>query len=82
MTSTAMRAALGTSSCRSPSRFGADLAGEKIDAGRVATRPGEARDKAKLDRVVGDAEDDRDRRGRRLGGERTGVQPGVAITAT
>ena len=36
---------------------------EKIDAGRVAARPGEAGDKTKPDRVIADAEDDRDRRG-------------------
>jgi hypothetical protein len=42
----------------------------KIDAGRVATGPGEAGDKTKLDRIVTDAEDDRDRRGRSFGRER------------
>jgi hypothetical protein len=35
---------------------------EKINAGRVATGTGEAVNKAKLDRVFGEAEDDRDRR--------------------
>jgi hypothetical protein len=35
---------------------------KKIDAGHVAAWPGEAGDKTKLDRVFGDAEDDRDRR--------------------
>ena len=35
---------------------------EEIDARRVATRPGETGDKTKLDRVIADAEDDRDRR--------------------
>ena len=46
------------------------LSREKIDTRHVAARPGEARDQTELDRVVGDAEDDRDRRGRRLGRER------------
>jgi Virulence-associated protein E len=41
-----------------------DLQGEIIDAGGIATRPGEARDKTSFDRVCGDAEDDRDRRRR------------------
>jgi hypothetical protein len=35
---------------------------EKIDAGHVATRPGETGDKTKLNRVFTDAEDDRNRR--------------------
>jgi hypothetical protein len=39
------------------------LCGEKIDAGRVAARPGEADDKTKLDGVLADAEDDRDHGG-------------------
>ena len=46
------------------------LSGEKIDAGRVAARPGEAGDKTELDRVVADAEDDRDGRGCSFGRER------------
>ena len=45
------------------------LGREKIDARHIAARPGEARDKTKLDRVFGDGEDDRNRRGRRLGRE-------------
>ena len=52
LTSTPMRIALGTNSCRSPSRL-VTTSAEKIDAGRVATRSGEAGDKTKLDRVVG-----------------------------
>ena len=47
------------------------LVGEKIDAGRVAARPGEARDKTKLDRVLGDTEDDRYRRCRSFGRNRS-----------
>ena len=62
--------------------LGHHLLDEKIDAGRVAARPGEAGDKTKLDRVFADAEDDRDRRGRSFGRDRSGVVPGVAITAT
>src|SRR6266511_1559820 len=40
---------------------------ENIDPGQVATRPGEAGDKAELHRVVADAKDDRDGRGRSFG---------------
>ena len=43
------------------------LSRHKIDACRVAARPGNARDKTKPDRVVGNGEDDGDRRGCRLG---------------
>ena len=42
--------------------LGDQLVVEKIDAGRVAAGPGEAGDETKLDRVLADAEDDRDRR--------------------
>jgi hypothetical protein len=47
------------------------LLDEKIEASRVATRPGEAGDKTKLDRVIADSEDDRDRRGRSFGRNRS-----------
>jgi hypothetical protein len=40
------------------------LQDEILDAGDLATRPGEARDKTSFDRVCADAEDDRDRRAR------------------
>ena len=53
-----------------PQPLGHHLRDEKIDAGRVAARPGEAGDKTKLDRVIADAEDDRDRRCRSFGRER------------
>jgi hypothetical protein len=43
---------------------------EKIDAGQISTRPGETGDKAKLDRVFADDENDGDRRGCRLGRQR------------
>jgi hypothetical protein len=43
------------------------LTHENIDAGQVASRPGEASHKAKPDRVFADREDDGDRRGCRLG---------------
>src|SRR5262249_33727432 len=43
---------------------------EKIDASRIAARPGETGDQAQLDRVFADAEHDRDRRGRGLGRKR------------
>ena len=41
-----------------------------LESCQVAARPGEASDKTKPDRVFGDAEDDGDRRGCRLGRER------------
>src|ERR1039458_9582208 len=44
-----------------PQPLGRHLGVEKIDAGHIAARPGEAGDKTKLDRVFGDTEDDRDR---------------------
>src|SRR5262245_20474339 len=47
--------------------LGRNLSGEKIDAGRVAARPGKARDKTQLDRVVADPEDDRNRCSRSFG---------------
>ena len=45
------------------------LGGEEIDSGRVAAGPGEAGDQTELDRVLGDAEGNRNGRGRRLGRE-------------
>jgi hypothetical protein len=42
--------------------LGCHLRAEEVDAGHVAARPGEAGDKTKLDRVEGDAEDNRNRR--------------------
>src|SRR5260370_28959814 len=44
---------------------------EKVDARRVAARPSEAGNKAESDRVFGGEKDDRDRRGCRLGRQRT-----------
>src|SRR6516225_865434 len=41
-----------------------DLRAEKIDAGRIATRPRQARNKTKLDRIVAYTEHDRDRTAR------------------
>jgi hypothetical protein len=55
-----------------PQPLGHHLRVEKIDAGRVAARPGEAGDKTKLDRVFADAEDDRDRRCCSFGREHSG----------
>src|SRR5262249_59002491 len=43
---------------------------EKIDAGRIAARSIEAGNKAKLDRIFGDAKDGRNLLGRGLGSER------------
>jgi hypothetical protein len=40
---------------------------EKIDARQVSARPGKTGDKTQLDRVIADAEDDRDGRGRSFG---------------
>src|SRR5262249_6224437 len=54
-----------------PQPFGHHLGREKIDPRQVSARPGEAGDQTKLDRVVADAEDDRDRRGRGFGRERS-----------
>jgi hypothetical protein len=49
------------------------LLDEKIDAGRVAARSGEAGDETKLDRVFADTESDRDRRCRGFCRKRGGV---------
>ena len=46
-----------------PQPLGRHLLDKKIDACRIAARPGEAGDKTKPDRVLADAEDDRDGRG-------------------
>ena len=53
-----------------PQPLGHHLLDEEIDAGCVAARPSEAGDKTKLDRVIADAEDDRDRRCCSFGCER------------
>ena len=52
--------------------LGGHFLDEKIDAGGVAARPGEAGYKTKLDRVLTDAEHDRDRGGRSFGRDRSG----------
>jgi len=87
LTSTAMRTAFGTNSCRSelvqkcqPLR--SQLIREKIDPRKVSVRPGETGNQTKLDRVFADAEDDWDRRGRSFGRERSRLPAGVAMTAT
>jgi hypothetical protein len=54
-----------------PQPLGHQLLDEKIDAGRVAAGPGKARDKTKLDWVLGDTEDNRDHRGFSFGRERS-----------
>ena len=59
-----------------PQPLGYHLPGEKIDPGRVATRPGKAGDKTKMGRVFGDTEDDRDRRCRSFGRQRGGAAGG------
>ena len=72
---------LGHQVMQEPQSLGHHFLGEKIDAGRVADRPGEARDKTKLDRVLTDAE-----HGivlvAALAASPTTVVPGVAMTAT
>src|SRR5215469_4557228 len=65
LTSTAKRVALGNSSCISPKRLAS------ISMAKKLTRPGKAGDKTKLSRVLGDTEDDRDRRCCSFGGERS-----------
>jgi hypothetical protein len=50
--------------------LGVHLRAEEIDAGGVPARPGEAGDETKLDRVLADAEHDRDRRCCSFGRER------------
>src|SRR5262245_33691698 len=68
-TSTATRVAAGTNS-RRISTFRLQLVNEKIDPGRIATRPGGVSDETKSDRVFTHAEHDRDRRGGGLGRQR------------
>ncbi len=59
-----------------PQPLGRHLLLEKIDAGRVAARASEADDKAKLDGVLSDTENDRDRRCCSFGRERSGAAAG------
>ena len=56
-----------------PQPLGHNFLDEKIDAGRIAARPGKAGDQTQLDRVFADAEDDRDRRGRSFGRKRSRI---------
>src|SRR5262249_21401857 len=58
-----------------------DLRTERIDAGRIAARMGETGNKAELDRILADAEDDWNCVGRSCG-HRAGTVPGAAITLT
>src|SRR5262245_30620832 len=53
LTSTAIRTALGTNSCKSASRF-ASYSLEKIDPCQVSARSRKAGDQTKLDRVFAD----------------------------
>ena len=69
LTSTATRAAAGTSSRRSSSRLATNSTVKIIDTCQVAARPGKAGDKTKPNRVFGDDEDDGDGCGCRLGRE-------------
>ena len=68
----ATRVAAGHQLAQQLQPLGRQLGDEKIDARQIAARPGEAGDKSELDRVLADAEDDRDRRGGRLGRKRRG----------
>ena len=76
LTSTATRAAAGTSSRSSSSRFAANSPMKRLTPVRLP--PGRARlaTKTKPDRVLASDEDDRDRRGCRLGRERWGSASG------
>ena len=65
-----MMVAVGTNSCSSSSRFGPSSALKRGHAREVAAWPVQAGDKSKLDRVAAGQEDDRNRRGRRLGRQR------------
>jgi hypothetical protein len=60
----------GNQFAQQPELFGTQFAQQVAQAGRIAARPGDARDQTKLDGVFADAEDDRDHRGRSLCGER------------
>ena len=56
--------------------LGGDFLVEEINACRIASGPGEARNEAEADRIFTDAEDDRNRRCRRLGRERCRLRGG------
>jgi hypothetical protein len=58
-----------------PQPLSVHLAHKTIDTGRIAAGSGEARYESKLNRVLADAEDDRDCRGCSFGGERGCVIP-------
>ena len=60
-----------------PQPLAANSAVEEIKACHVAAGPGEAGDQTQLRPGRRRREDDRNRRGRRFGGKRTGVRPGV-----
>ncbi len=70
LTSTATREGSGYQLAQQLQPLCHQLGIEKIDAGQVAARLGEAGDKATPDRVFGDREYDGDGRGRRLDGQR------------
>jgi hypothetical protein len=67
LTSTATRAAPGTSSTQEFQALCHQLSRKKIYTRQVAAWPSEAGDKASPDRVIAEAENNRDRRGRSLG---------------
>src|SRR2546422_11508111 len=76
LTSTAIRTALGHQLVQQCQSLRTQLSCEKIDAGQVSPRPGEAGDETELDGVFADAEDDRNSRGRSFGGKRSSVARG------
>jgi hypothetical protein len=70
---------LGHQLMQKPQPLGVNFTVEEINAGCVAARPRQAGNETEFDRVVSDAEDDRDRWGRRFPRECCGGLPGVAI---
>jgi hypothetical protein len=65
-----------------PQPLGRDIREEKINAGRVAARPGKAGDETKLDRVCADAKTIGIVVVAALAASAAGLLPDVAITAT
>ena len=79
--STASRVAPGTVRVETPN-VSPPLRRQEIDAGQVATRPGEARDETKPDRVFGDEEDDGIVAVAALAAGATGTRQNVTIRST
>src|SRR5262245_52043412 len=62
---------LGDQIMKEPQPLGHHLPAEKIDASHVASGPGKAGDQTKLDRILGNAENNRDRRSCSFGRKRS-----------